>query len=219
MGDAFGEVGIKQDAGDGLMREGKVDFRFRECGAVSHVGLDGMFERGKSPWRVVKIGNGIVQTRRGQIGEHLLELAEGLGSLKRLIRRTDRVVAAGALDEFIGAPIIPFGVGVPCTAVARGDESEHAAVSIRLAVDLRAEMGGDALDIFHDRDGVFEDVMVDALDDVARCFAGGAKDGAIGIVDVPAAVGCGRRELAGNFKVARHLGDVVVEVHGQSLSG
>src|ERR1700733_7590064 len=174
------------------MREGECDFRSCQCSAVGYVGLDGALERGESPGRVVKIRNGIEQTRRRKICEHLLELTEGLGRLKRLFRRTDRVITAGVLNKLVGSPIIPFGVGVPRTTVARRDESEHAAISIWLSIDLLAEMRRDALNIFHDRDGVFEDVVVDTLDDVAQRLAGIAKGNAIGIVDVTAAIRCGR---------------------------
>ena len=76
--DAFRQIRIQQNAGDGLMREGEFDLRLGQDGAAGHVRGDRPLQRLESFRRVVKIRNGVVQSRRGQAGQHLLESPERL---------------------------------------------------------------------------------------------------------------------------------------------
>ena len=57
----------------------------------------------------MKVGDGIVQARRGQIGEQALEMAECFGGLISLCGRFNDVVRAGMLDEAVGAPVVAEG--------------------------------------------------------------------------------------------------------------
>ena len=86
MRDALGQTGLKQNAGDGFVREGEVDFRLGKLRAAFHVGGDGLLQRGEALGRVVEIGNGLVEARRRQTGKLLLETAESVRGLIRLLR-------------------------------------------------------------------------------------------------------------------------------------
>jgi hypothetical protein len=74
-------------------------------------------------------------------------------------------------------------------------------------------MRRDALDVLHDRHRVFEDVVVDALEDVAHRRAGLIKDGAVSVVDVAAAVRRGFLKSTVDLEVAGDQPDVVFEFH------
>ena len=70
---------------------------------------------------------------------------------------------------------------MPGAGVAGGDEGEGAAVAVGFGCELCGDMGGDALDILHERSGVAEDVVVDALEDSSGGLAGGLEGG--GLID------------------------------------
>ena len=139
----------------------------------------------------MEVGNGVVEARRWEGGELLLELPEGECSLPGLLRRCDRVVAAGALDEAVHAPPVPLPVAMEGCAVMGGNERERSADGVRLAGYLRGDVGGDALDVAHQRCRVFENVVVDALQNHGLLRTGLLEDDTIGVVDVAAAVGLG----------------------------
>jgi hypothetical protein len=80
-------------------------------------------------------------------------------------------------------------------------------------------MRGHALDVFHQRDWIFEDMVIDALQNGSTMSASFVEEGAVGVVDVSAAVPFGVEKFTGDFKPARHRAYVVVMVHAQSLSG
>ncbi len=112
---------------------------------------------------MVKIGNRIVQSRGREICQHALELAERLRCLESLPGGLDRVIGSGAVDKEIGAPVIAVGIVVQNAAQPRGNQPQHAPAAVGMIRNLRRQVRGDALDILHQRDGVLEDVVVDAL--------------------------------------------------------
>ena len=73
----------------------------------------------------MKVRYGIVQTRRGQGGQQLLEPAKRPGSLERLLCGFDRIVRARILNEAISAPIVAFLIHMPGEPVPRRNEPEH----------------------------------------------------------------------------------------------
>ena len=98
---------------------------------------------------------------------------------------------------------------MPGAGVARGDEGEGAAVAVGFGREFCGEVGGDALDVLHQRGRVAEDVMVDALDEITRTFAGGLKGYAVGVVDVAVPVGTAEANSPGMSKaraIARRSG-------------
>ena len=147
VGHAFGKLRIEYKASDGLALKREVDLRAGKVGAVRQVTSDGSLQCGETAGSVVKVGDGIVQARRGQIGEQALEMAECFGGLISLCGRFNDVVRAGMLDEAVGAPVVAEWVGVPGAGVARGDEGEGAAVAVGFGREFCGEVGGDALDV------------------------------------------------------------------------
>jgi hypothetical protein len=75
------------------------------------------------------------------------------------------------------------------SAGPRGNKRHRASVVVRIIRNLRGEMGCDPLDIFHERNGVLEDVMINALQKIPRVGAPVLEDCAVRIVDMAAAIG------------------------------
>ena len=109
-----------------------------------------------------------MQPRRGQVGQHALEFAEGFRSLESLPGRFHRVVGRGTLDEFVRAPVIAVRVHVQHSVGAGGNEPQHAAIAVGMARNLRGQVRGHAFDVFHQHDRVLEDAVIDSLQEVSR---------------------------------------------------
>ncbi len=215
VGDALGEIGVKQNAGHGLILEGEFDLGFGGLGAVGGVAFDGFFEVGEAGGGVMEIGDGVVEARGGEIGEEFLELTESLGGLKGLGGGFDGVEGAGVFDEDVNTPIVGEVVAMKAGAVIGGDEGEGTS-GIGRGGGFSGNMGGDALDVIHERDGVLKNGVVDALENKAGGPGGLLENHAISVIDVPGAVGFGGKELAGNLKVARDGADIVFKVHAET---
>lgn len=178
-----------------------------------------MLEGGESFGRVVEAGNGRMQWRRRQVGELLLKMSECTGRLKGLLRGFDCVVAVRPFDQSIGAPIAVFLIHVHGLAIARGDEREDATAAVRNRGRLCGEVRGDSLDVFHQRDGIAEDVCVNALQDEASGTAGLVEDGRVGVVDVAAAVGHDGGEVAVDLEIACDIRGLELVGHSDDLEG
>ena len=202
MRDALGQVCLEQNAGDGLAREGKFNLRPGQNGAALHVRGDCLLQCGEALGRVVKIGDGIVQARRGQVGKLLLEAAERAGRLERLPGRRGCLIGVRMINEAKSAPGFSLRIHVPVAPVLRRNQLEHAAGSVGLAGCLRAQMRRHALDILHHGGRIAEDIAIDVLQDVACGRARPMALHAVGIVDVAVPVG---RDF-GNFTVELELG-------------
>ena len=82
--------------------------------------------------------------------------------------------------------------------------------------ETRAEVGANAIDIFHERDGVAENAVVDALDDVATLVAIVLEAGGKGVVDESVAEGTALDEGPFDAKGAADVFEAH-EVEGFSL--
>src|ERR1700728_1442567 len=80
-------------------------------------------------------------------------------------------------------------------------------------------MGDDALNVLHHRDRIFEDVVIDALNESAFFLPVSIYLHAKGIVDVSTAVARRRQKSAVDLKSSGHRGQIVAVVHGHSLFG
>ncbi len=129
-----------------------------------------------------------MQSRRGKVGQQFLKTSVSLGGFERLTGRFDGVKCACLLNEQIGAPIIPLLIVMIIKAVPRRGQRQHAPAEITFARHLRGQMARDALDVFHQQNRFLENIVVDALENVADPRAGLVKDDAISVVDVAAAV-------------------------------
>ena len=133
MGDAFGQFRIKQNAGGGFAAQGKCNFRFCPMCAIRDIGLNRLFQRGKTFRRVVKIRDRVMQARRREIGQEFLKLPECPGRLKCLPRRFNGFKCPRSFDENINAPMIAVFITIKRLPVAGRNQREHAAERIRSA--------------------------------------------------------------------------------------
>jgi hypothetical protein len=184
------------------MRKREFDFRLGKKCAAGDVRSDRPFQRRKSLRCVVEIRNRIVQSRCGKIRQHPLEFAEGFRSLKSLVRRFDRIVGCGALNKSIGPPIVAVRIHMKTPPGARRDERECATVAVWMILNLRRQVSRHPLDVFHQDDRGFENVVIDTLKEVSRPPGAALKDCAVGVVDVAAAVRRGVDELTANLECA-----------------
>ena len=147
----------------------------------------------------------LVQTTAGQVGKRCLEGAEGLGGGVSLFRRTHDIMPRGAFDEVVAAPAITGGVDVPGFAGKGRNESERASFRVGIAgfLQLGVGVGADAFHVGHQFVRSAEDVVVDALKHEATRAAGRLHVYLEGVVDMSAAVGGGRQDLAGEGEFAR----------------
>src|ERR1022692_1116277 len=104
-------------------------------------------------------------------------------------------------------------------SVPNRDQRQHAPAEIWLAGHFPGQMSCDALDVFHQGDRLLEDIVVDALQNVTRHRPRLIKNGAIGVIDMAAAIRFSTAELAVDLKMPRHVPDVMFRIHRQSLSG
>jgi len=221
--DAGGQAGADEDRGEGFAVEGEADLGRTGGGAVGRVCGECLLELLEARGRVMEAGDGFCERWLGQIREQGLEAAEGLGCAKGLLGGLDLIEGASAGDESVSTPDIAFRIDVEGLTGAGGDEAEDAAVAVGVRRGACGELGGevcgDALDVAHERDGVTEDVVIDALNDgPLRRGAGGGGD-AEGVIDVAGAPGVGGDEGAGNLEGRGDGGEVVRRGHAQRRSG
>ena len=152
-----------------------------------------------------------IQPLSAEVGSEFLELAESRGSLLRLQVGADFVVAAGALDEGIGAPEVAVAVDHVRLAIDPGDDRQSASAGFRMVLVEQAlqGVGRDAGDVFHQGGRILEDVMVDPLVDVADPHPRLVVPGTVGVVDVPGAVGLGINEIGPHVEEGGDVSDVV----------
>src|SRR6202020_581436 len=101
------------------MRESKLDLRpYQNC-AIGHIRGNCLFQRLKPLRRVMKVGDGVVQSRCRQVHEELLESSEGLSRLKRLLRGGSGIISVGVFDEAIHTPIATITILVQRSSVLR----------------------------------------------------------------------------------------------------
>ncbi len=138
---------------------------------------------------VVEGGNGDVQGRGGKVRERDRKGPERPGRLEGRTGVFDFVDAARALDEGQDAPEHAGGIDVNESTARRGQRDETASLSLTRIEGGRSvsDVAGHPVPVLHHGVGVWEDRVIDALDDVppaARArFQRGAKRG----VDVTAA--------------------------------
>src|SRR5271170_4587101 len=98
------------------MGAGECNLRFGENRAACHVFFDGLLKSRIALWGVMKIGNGVVQARCGQVGEQMLKLPKGACGLEGLLRRLDGIVGAGVFDKLPGSPKVALRILMPTAA-------------------------------------------------------------------------------------------------------
>ena len=88
VGDALGNLAARHGVDDasGLFaaRVDEIHLALDEFKAILYVGRGGLVEKLKTVDRVVELGQNLVETRLGEIGERVLELREGVRREKGL---------------------------------------------------------------------------------------------------------------------------------------
>src|SRR5215469_14094323 len=186
------------------MPESELDLCLCGLGPVHNVFLNGALQRRKTLRGMVKVRNGIMQSRGGQVRKQLLKSPERFRGFEGLLARLDRIIALRLLNKEIRAPAIAFWIQNIRTTVPRGDEGECAAKEIRFASEFSREMRGDPLDIFHQARRVLKNFLIDALQNIANARADLFKRYTIGIIDVAAAVRRRFDKFTINLKLARY---------------
>ena len=120
-------------------------------------------------------------------------------------------MAAGAFNEGIGAPEITVAVNDVGLAIDAGDDGQGAAVCFRVVLVQQPcqRVRRDALDVFHQGGRVLENVVIDALVNVADPHPRLIVPGAIGVIDVPGAVGLGINKIGPHVEKGGDVSDVV----------
>ena len=158
-------------------------------GFVDTTGLvfgDGLFELLDAKLDVVEILDRLAELC-GQIGEHGLELSEGLADDGGILH-VHAALGGGVGDEHHHAPIF-LTVVVVVFAVVGGHETQHLAVDVGRAggFELLANVAGDFDDVVHQQIDVGEDGHIDVLQHVVGAVAFGFHG--VGGVDEPVAEG------------------------------
>jgi hypothetical protein len=133
--------------------------------------------------------------------------------LECLLRGLDGVIRLGHLDEEVAAPIITLAIAMIGFARPRGQQRQCASAEIHIPARLARLVRRDALNVLHERHRVFEDGVVDALEDVAHQRASLIKDGAVRVVDVANAVRRSFLKSTVDLEMAGYQSDVVFDFH------
>ena len=79
-------------------------------------------------------------------------------------------------------------------------------------------MGGHALDVLHEADGILKDLVIDALVDVVHRRAPVSESGTIRVVDMAVAIGFGGDIIAGNLELMRYGAQIMRKLHSWGLA-
>ena len=173
VGDTLGNFSARHGIDDtsGLLASGvdEVHLALYELESVFDVGRRGFIKKLETVDRIVELGQNLIETRLGEIGERVLELRESVSRKESLIGVFNQVDRARTGDERIKTPRVLISENLK-----------------RLSA-LRADMGGDAADVLHHAVSIGKDVGIDALENVRD-----AADiiGLEGIVDVAGTIAC-----------------------------
>ena len=160
-----------------LAGENKVELRPGLPDAAAGVSLRGRAQLAEPVFCIVKARDGFVERFGREIGQRLLEPAEGDCRLIKITAVARRVEAESAGDKIIGPPVLSLRVDGELSAVLRRAEAD------RLHPDIFArDEARNCVDILDQLLRVMKRDAVDALERIG--FPGGACD-TEGSVDMP----------------------------------
>ena len=157
----------------------------------------------------MEIRDGLVQLRRREIRQELLEGAEAHGALIKVLVRLGKLEADGALHKVIHAPIGILRMQIACAVMRFYKRQDAARVVCFCPQELR-----DGSDIFHQPRHVAERVAVDFLQDIAPAAF---RHGKIGHIDVPAAIRLTGNRLRVQPEGAQYFKQVFVHFQSSSV--
>ena len=104
-------------------------------------------------------------------------------------------------------------------APARGNQRKHAPIPVSTIGDLGSQVRGHALDVLHQGDRIFEDVVIDALQEIPRLHTVSLKDRVVGVVNMAAAIGRGAAKFTVDCECPGRRPHVVFAVQFHNFSG
>ena len=138
---------------------------------------------------------------------------------KRLRRRSDGVHRMRSLDERKNAPEISVVIAIKRLSVARGHERKRAAMRVPTAGKFSRKVRGDALEIFHHRERIRKNGMIEPLQNELLRHAAGRKCNAESVVDMAAAEGFRAQKFAGNLERLRDGANIVRRIWAGGHNG
>ena len=146
----------------------------------------------------MEAGDGDVEVLGGEVVEQGDEASEGTAGEFQILGRARCLQGDGVLDKVVAAPVLSVLVDEPVGAPGGRNDGQRLAAGITaVCTGLLTKPGGDGDDVLHQALRLVEDMLVDALQDVAaqRTVSEAAAD-EHGIVDVAfAVIGCHIMEL------------------------
>ena len=173
------------------------------------VALQCLQKRAVTVGRIVEIRDGLVQLRRREIRQELLEGAEAHGALIKVLVRLGKLEANRIFHKVIRAPIGILRMQIACAVMRFYKRQDAARVVCFCPQELR-----DGSDIFHQPCHVAERVAVDFLQDIAPAAF---RHGKIGHIDVPAAIRLTGNRLRVQPEGAQYFKQVFVHFQSSSV--
>ena len=220
MGDALGQQAagepIQQPVDHGFVAAAPIERLLDQASPSGPVFLRRQHEGIVAAAGVMEVRNGIREAGEGQVGQKVLETAEGFGGFLGEGGAVDVAVGFGSFHVKIGAPMVAIGVLMPPAAIAARDEGQHPAVDIGGPglVQLVRDMRGHPVDVFHHEVGAGENGVVDALEDVAHRRAGLIDPDLVGVIDMAVTAGRMTDVVTRHPEFSGQTGDVVTGTVG-----
>jgi PAS domain S-box-containing protein len=194
VGDPHGQPAGLQQVGDPPRQppalQAELDFPLHAGTASGGVSTGSGLQGRQAAGRVVEERNHLVQSRRGQVGQQALELAERPGRLQGLGWGIADIVGRGPFDEHVGPPERPLVILQPAPPLAGRDQGEAPPFEVapRGDPELRLKVAGDPVNVLHDRLPIRKDPAVEPLQDIPYRPATLSPRAGVGIVDVPGSI-------------------------------
>ena len=195
---------IQKQADSATLLPTKINRSLRPGNPPNAVCDNRLFQRLEPQHTVVKLGNGFLHLLWQQICKPFLEQTKGAPYLARLSRSHSDMRRGNPFDEHIGSPVVRVTIPV----IGRAAPSRHQRHSSTRQVKFVfctyffSEMIGDHFYVVHDQLGVQENVVVDALQDVADRCAALPTGYNVGVVDVALSPHMTFLELGHDLKLA-----------------
>ena len=187
----------------------KFNFRLNLRCPVHGVALQCLQKRAVTVRCIVEIRDGLVQLRRREIRQELLEGAEAHGALIKVLVRLGKLEANRIFHKVIRAPIGILRMQIACAVMRFYKRQDAARVVCFCPQELR-----DGSDIFHQPRHVAERVAVDFLQDIAPAAF---RHGKIGHIDVPTAIRLTGNRLRVQPEGAQYFKQVFVHFQSSSV--
>jgi len=194
----------------GLTLKDEVEFAAHLSQAPLRVGLSHFLQTLQAPRRVMKVGNGLVESRLWQVGQLGLKLAERAPHAAGLLAGFQAVEIESGIDPVVHSPGLLLRVLQQGLAAFGQDHPQIAALTVGQMAYLGFQVARNPQDVVHHPVGQGEDVGVEPLQHpVGTSFILNQK----GVVDVASPQGRDGPHFAADGKTTA---DVLYRVHSRS---